>query len=270
MRLFMATALVRVRLPVAGTEVGLRPPIGVEEILLLEAGPPDLELALALLGQLTADDEGIPLDPAALAIGDVDVLLLRLRQQVLGDLVSAEEVCTAPGCHARVDIIFSIAAYLDHHRPDMPEGVWPADDRDWYRLAGEDVEFRAPQASDQIAIARAAEPEQELLRRCVRPTPVTEDLRERVEAALELMAPTLCSDLQGVCPACGAAVEASFDPLRYTLRELRDRAAFVYEDVCAIAHHFHWSEAEILALPAARRSRYAELAGRSQEERTLA
>ena len=44
-------------------------------------------------------------------------------------------------------------------------------------------------------------------------------------------------------------MKATFDPLLYTLRELRDRAAFVYEDVCAIAHHFHWSEAEILALP---------------------
>jgi hypothetical protein len=255
---------------VAGIEVGLRPPVGAEEIQLLEAGPPDLELALALLEQLTGDDEGIALDFATLAIGDVDVLLLRLRQQLLGDLVSAEEVCTAPGCRARVDITFSIAAYLEHHRPAIPPGVLPASEKDWYRLAEYDVEFRVPRAGDQLAIARAADPEQELLRRCLRPADLAGEARERAEAAMELMAPTLCSDLQGVCPACGAIVEASFDPLQYTLRELRDRAAFVYEDVCAIAHHYHWSEAEILALPAARRSRYAELAGRPQEERTLA
>jgi hypothetical protein len=260
---------VRVRLPVAGTEVVLRPPVGSEEILVLEAGPPGLALALAMLGRLAHDGEGKPLDPASLAIGDVDVLLLRLRQQLVGDIVSAEEICTAPGCHARVDITFSIEAYLDHHRPAMPPGVLPADERDWFRLAGEDVEFRVPRAADQLAIARAADPEQELLRRSLRPTQVTPELRERVEEAMECMAPTLWSDLEGVCPACGAVVEARFDPLQYTLLELRDRAAFVYEEVCTIAHHCHWSEAEILALPATRRSRYADVAAGARQERTL-
>jgi hypothetical protein len=41
--------------------------------------------------------------------------------------------------------------------------------------------------------------------------------------------------------------------------------------VCSIAHHYHWSEAEILALPSARRIRYAELATqRAITERTTA
>jgi len=48
--------------------------------------------------------------------------------------------------------------------------------------------------------------------------------------------------------------------LQYTLRELRDQAAFVYEEVCSIARYTHWSEVEILGLPTARRARYAELA----------
>ena len=197
------------------------------------------------------------------------MLLLRLRQQLMGDLVNAEEMCTASGCHARVDITFSIAAYLEHHRPEMPPGVQPAGEPDWYRLADQDVEFRVPRAADQLAVTRAADPEQELLRRCLRPAHVDGDVRERIETAMEMMAPILCSDVEGVCPECGAIVEASFDPLQYTLLELRDRAAFVYEDVCTIANHCHWSEAEILALPAARRWRYAELAGRAREERTL-
>jgi hypothetical protein len=77
---------------------------------------------------------------------------------------------------------------------------------------------------------------------------------------MEAMAPSLFSELEGTCPVCGAVVTCNFDPLQYTLRELRDQAAFVYEDVCTIAHHTHWSEAEILALPTARRARYAELA----------
>jgi hypothetical protein len=255
----------RLDLPVAGTEVSLRPPAGAEEILVLESGPPGLALALALLRRLADGDEGAQFDPASLAIGDVDVLMLRLRQQLVGDLVRAEEMCHAPGCQARVDISFSIAAFLDHHRPKMPPDALPAGESDWYRLAGEDVEFRVPRASDQLDVVRAADPELELLRRCLRPTDVSDDLRERVAVAMESMAPTLCSDLEGTCPACGAVVEVSFDPLLYTLLELRDRASFVYDDVCAIANHCHWSEAEILALPVARRSRYAELVGRPYE-----
>jgi hypothetical protein len=249
-----------VQLPAAGLQAVLRLPVGSDDVLIFEAGPPSLRVALALLGRIACDVAGAPLDPAALPVGDVDVLLLRLRQRVVGDVVSAEAVCAAPACQARVDISFSIEAYLEHHRPRPAAGVAPAAEPGWYRLVGEEVELRLPRAADQLAIAGEPDPEQALLRRCVRPADLAAGARAAVEAAMEAMAPSLFSDLEGSCPECGAKVEASFDPLRFTLRELRDRAAFVYEEVCTIAHHYHWSEADILALPAARRARYAELA----------
>ena len=84
---------------------------------------------------------------------------------------------------------------------------------------------------------------------------------------MEAMAPCLFSELRGTCPECDGAVTCNFDPLRYALRELRDQAMFVHEDVYAIAERTHWSEAEILALPTVRRARYAELA---QQERATA
>jgi hypothetical protein len=251
-------------------DVVLRLPAGADDILLLEAGPLDMGVALALLGRVARDADGAPLDVATLPISDVDVLLLRLRQRIVGDVVSAEELCPRPDCHARVDITFSIGAYLEHHMPAAPPGVLPARDEGWYRLSDDDVEFRLPRAADHLAIARAPEPEDALLRRCVRPAEISEDARRRIDEAMEAMAPSLHSELEGSCPECGATVEASFDPVQYTLRELRDRAAFIYEEVCSIAHHYHWSEAEILALPAARRTRYAELAAHSQQERTTA
>jgi hypothetical protein len=240
--------------------VVVRTPAGADDLLLLEAGPPDLGIALALLAAVVRDLQGARIDPASLPISDVDLLLLRLRQRVLGDVVSAEEHCPAPGCHARVDITFSIGAYLDHHVPTEPVGVGGGAESGWYRLADQGVEFRVPCAADQLAIARAAEPELALLQRCVRAAQLDEPARQRVEEAMEAISPSLCGDLEGTCPACGVSVSAVFDPLDYTMRELRAQAAFVYDDVCAIAHYFHWSEAEILALPAARRARYAELA----------
>ncbi len=261
-----------VRLPVAGLDVALRPPVGAEDVMLVEVGSLDMRLALALLGRVARRVDGAALDVAALPITDIDVLLLRLRQRLIGDMILAEGSCPAPDCRTRVDVSFSIAAYLEHNLPMIPPGVAPAGAPGWYGIAGVGVEFRIPQAADDLAIARAAEPARALWELCVRAASGGdgaaggeggeggEEARARVEAAMEAMAPSLYSELEGTCPECGMTVEASFEPLRYVLRELRDQAAFIYEDVCAIAHWYHWSEAEILALPSGRRARYAELA----------
>jgi hypothetical protein len=80
-----------------------------------------------------------------------------------------------------------------------------------------------------------------------------------MEAAMETLAPSLYGDLDGGCPECSATVRIAFDPQRYVLAELREHAAFVYEEIYLIAGHYRWSEREILALPRVRRARYAEL-----------
>lgn len=234
-------------------------PNGADDIVLLEAGNPGVESAVALLANIVHRDDGAALDWSALAMTDIDVLLLSLRQRVVGDRLSAEVVCEADACGERVDIVFSIADYINHHRPRMPVHL-AAVDETWFRLDGTDVEFRVPSVSDQLAIASEERPEQALVRRCIRRPETGPRARRRVETAMEAMAPSLASELTGTCPECGAAVSAWFDPLQYVLRELREQAAFVYDDVCAIARLTHWSEADILALPAARRARYADLA----------
>jgi hypothetical protein len=245
-------------LSVAGFDVEFELPTGADDIALLEAGSPDLSVAVMFLARVV-NRRDAPLDWSSLSMTDIDVLLLRLRQRFLGDAVRAEVVCAAKGCRAPVDIVFSIGDYLDHHRPKRPPRVVQLADG-WFRFVGDDVEFRVPSVGDQLAVMTESHPEQALLHRCVRSARITSGLRRRVETAMEAMAPSLASELQGTCPECGAAVTAWFDPLHYTLRELRDQAAFVYEEVCAIARLTHWSEAEILSLPAVRRARYAELA----------
>lgn len=249
-----------VRLPVAGVDVLVQLTTGAEDLLLLEAGAPDFGVALAVLSRVVHRVDGVPIDWLTLAVTDVDVLLLRLRQRMFGDIVTAEVRCVAPGCGARVDITFSINAYVDHHRPRMPARLVAGSEPGWFRIQGGDVEFRVPQASDQVAIALEPRPEQALLLRCTGRAAIPATARRRVEAAMEALAPSLFSELRGTCPECGAAVTCDFDPLQYTLLELRDQAAFVYEDVYTIAEHTHWSETEILALPTVRRGRYAELA----------
>jgi hypothetical protein len=246
-------------LPVAGVAVQLQLPRGADDIALLEAGTPSVEVAVTLLANIVRRYDGLPLDWPTLAMTDIDVLLLSLRQQVIGDRLSAEVVCQADACGERVDIVLSIADYVEHHRPRPPARV-AAVDQTWFRLDGLDVEFRVPSVADQLAIASEERSEQALARRCMRPPETSSRARRRVETAMEALAPSLASELTGSCPECGAAVSAWFDPLQYVLRELREQAEFVYDDVCAIARLTHWSETDILALPAARRARYAELA----------
>jgi hypothetical protein len=248
------------RLPVAGVDVHVGLPTGADDVVLLEAGDLDLGVAVMLLDRVVRRVDELPVEWSALTMTDVDVLLLCLRRRVFGDRLVAEVVCAAPTCAARVDINFSITDYLDQNRPRRGRKVAAIDDA-WFRLDDVGAEFRLPLVGDQLAASSAPHPEKELLRRCVRPPDLTRGERRRVETAMEAMSPSVASDLQGTCPECGAPITTFFDPLTYTLRELREQASYVYEDVCAIAELTHWSEAEILSLPGSRRARYAELAG---------
>jgi len=77
---------------------------------------------------------------------------------------------------------------------------------------------------------------------------------------MALLAPPLAGPIEGRCPDCGAAIAARFEARGYCLRELRDRARFVYDDIDTLAERYHWSEEAILMLPYARRVLYAERA----------
>jgi hypothetical protein len=123
-----------------------------------------------------------------------------------------------------------------------------------------DITFRLPTSGDVLAVADDANAVNELARRCIRPGEISGGQRRRVESLMESIAPSLSQDLLGECPECGATVSVFFDPRRYCLREFRDLAAFVYQDIDILARRYHWSESDILALPRTRRLIYAEMA----------
>jgi hypothetical protein len=256
---------VTLRLPVGGREVLLRPPTGLDDLLLCEAPADDAALAVALADQLVEPADGRPLDAARLCVTDLDVLVLRLRQAALGDLVRGDVSCPAEGCGRRIDLSFGIDDYLAHSEPEPAADVEPAEEEGWFRLRGGSARFRFPTATDQLAAARHADPERKLVRRCVMPGGLEDVVLERVQEALERMAPSLSQDLLARCPECGAEVTVAFNARSFCLRELRDGAAFLYEEVALLAERFHWSEADILAMPRTRRQRYVELVRKRSE-----
>ncbi len=248
------------RLPVLGRAVALRAPTGAEDLLLAEAPAGAPGLALALVSRLARPCEGPAIDWAGLAVPDLDALLLRLRQALAGDRIRTDVPCPAPGCGRRFDLSFAVSDYLAHHRPGRPRHVTAAEEAGWYCLAGTAARFRLPTAGDQAEVAGRPDAEAELRRRCLRPAGLPRRLARRAEAAMEVLAPSLSSELSARCPECGADVEVAFDAQLFTLEELRQQSAFVYEEVSLLAQAHHWAEADILALPRPRRQRYAALA----------
>lgn len=257
------------RLPVSGIDVVLRQPAGPDDVLLAEADRYESGLAQALVEALARPADGSALDWAEVTLTDLDAALLAIRRMVMGDRITSSARCApaegsvaplgAPGCGAPIDLGFAIGDYLEQHQPRTPRGVTRCDEPAWFALDGADVRFRLPTHRDFAAIAAVADPERELARRCIRPPDADARTRSRIERAMEALAPNLYGTLEGKCPECGATVHIAFDPQRYVVEELRQRAAFVFEEVHLIAERYRWSESAILAMPRTRRARYVDL-----------
>jgi len=270
------TAAASCRLPVSGLSVEIHHPTGREEMLLLEGPAGSAEVALKWAQRLGRAADGSPISWRELPVTDLDAFLMHTRKTLIGDRLTADVRCQASDCGSRIEISFSIAAYLDHHQPKgggYPRRGWALaasnEEPGWFRLTPRSVaaapalpelRFRLPTVGDELAAALMPDGEQELARRCIRPEDLPPRTRRIVEAAMEAMAPPLSGELQGICPDCDAVVTVYFDPRQFCLQELRNRAAFVYEDIDILAQRYCWSERAILAMPNTRRASYAELA----------
>jgi hypothetical protein len=139
-----------------------------------------------------------------------------------------------------------------------------------------EVQFRLPNGADQECAAALVQHDEEqavllVLRRCIKSL-ADEDGRpiEGVPPAVACELPQLMADLDpqaelalnAACPACGAIVQLFFDTAQYLLREIAQSSELLFHEVYLLASHYHWSEAEILAMTGSRRRRYlAVIAG---------
>jgi hypothetical protein len=243
-----------IRLPVSRAAVLLRLPDGGDEIALNEGDAGAIPAALRLLNRVAEPVGGAPTDWSGLPVTDFEILLLRLREMVMGGTISSDVAC--PACRERVEVSFRIADYIAAATPKVPPSVGPGREEGWFALEG--APFRLPLVVDLLAVRDAPAPGAALRAMCLAPgTP--RRMRGRIERAIARMAPEVTGGVGGACPACGAAVEALFDVAGFVVAELRFYAAGVYADVDVLAAAYGWDEAAILALPGARRRRYAEL-----------
>jgi hypothetical protein len=246
-------------LPVSGVALALHEPTGEDEIYVLETALAPLPAFVALAQRVACTSAGGPVDWASLPATDLDAAALMIRRAWIGGVIRTDASCPGPGCGERIDVSFSVKDYLEHHRPRRPRSVARTSDPDWLTLTGATVRFRIPTVADLFAAATSDRPAEELASRCVDAAELPPALSRRLDRALSALAPNLDDLLGGSCPACGHQATMRFDPLGYTLAELRQAFAGIHLEIHALATAYGWAEDVILALPRSRRRRYASM-----------
>lgn len=254
-------------LPVSGIDLVVREPTGQDELFVVETDLAPVPALLGLAARVTAAASGAEVDWASVPASDAGAVALTIRQAWLGDAISTDTRCPQPTCGERIDVAFGIGAYLRHHRPRRPRGASQAPDPGWFTLTGADVRFRIPTIGDVIAVRYEPAPDAALLSRCVDPAEISRAVARRLDRALSALAPSLSDLVGGGCPACGHQVALRFDPVSYTIADLRNAFAGVHWQTHAIAAAYGWPEDAILALPRGRRARYASIIS---DERSVA
>jgi hypothetical protein len=283
----MATPVARVSLPggawrrgVCHRDVLVHAVTGADELAALdERNLPSLAARvttlLARCTEAVGPAHGEPLDELmrSLTIGDRETLLLHVRCLTFGDRI--ECVLSCPMCGAALESELSVNGLL------VPVEESPA--REWHDLDVDDeggtqyhVRFRLPTGADQEAVAAlatrdAAAAAQAMLRRCITDlrhgeSPVETPpslVADRIGALLPELDPQAELTLDLNCAVCGNAFTVLFDAASYLFQELEARADAVEREVHTLALHYHWSEADILAMSSAKRARYLDLIAES-------
>jgi hypothetical protein len=206
----------------------------------------------------------------SLSIGDREALLLHVRRATLGDRIDCVATCPDPSCGERLDLTLSVEGLLVEPDPaplDWYEELFAASSGD-----GVSVRFRLPTGADQEETAELAATDpvaagRALLARCLAASPASraagaelpDDLASALGARMADLDPQAEIRLAFDCAVCGGAVDVLFDTASFFIAELATTIDRLYDEVHAIAWHYHWPEAEILDLPRSKRRRYLDL-----------
>ncbi len=199
-----------------------------------------------------------------LAVGDRQYLLLRVVASLHGDTLWVSVPCVACGEWFNLGI----------QRSKLP-----------VKLAGSDYPFTVlehegkqlrlcvPTGADQHLILGLDENDavNVLLQCCLLavdgnpPSPdyvatLNGEVISLIEDALDEIAPDVGTRLQTHCPECDAEQLVEIDPYG----DVQWLSMYLNEEIHTIASHYHWNEADILALPRNQRRIYLRLIEKSQ------
>jgi hypothetical protein len=185
---------------------------------------------------------------AALPVGQRDRQLFVLRAAQFGARIEVAQRCAACG----EDYEFALTA-ADLGRDGAGEAREPVTIDGAIIRSINAGDLAAIEGQDE-AIARA------LLRARVAPGGEAID-DETLDALLAELDPDADLAMAAACPECGAEVEIAFDIAAFFWDEIALRIPRLLQQVADLARANHWSERDILMLPAARRRFYLAAAG---------
>jgi hypothetical protein len=200
-----------------------------------------------------------------LPLGRRDALLLQLHARLFGRQLDGVAQC--PACGAAVEASFDADALLIE--PDAANEVARVME---LHVPTHDlrVRFRPANSGDLIALQAcgdAASARQQLLQRCVievvpeagdHSTGLPDALQTELAQAMAEADPQADLQLAFRCPDCEHAWQPVFDIACFLWQELHAWALRLLRDVDTLARHYHWSEADILAMTPRRRQAYLE------------
>ena len=235
---------------------------GANEILALwEAGREHSAACRALALLEVASPERTPDQLARLPLGQRDALLLAARQRTFGEELVAVTEC--PACSEKVEVGLSCARLIgDNGCVEFDDGL---------TIDGYELQLQLPSGADLIAIESCEDIDAAaatLTARCIRsalrdgepvapanlPPHVIAAVAERVAAG----DPGAETVFALSCPACEEQWSAELDVADFFWKEVRTNALRLLDDVHLLASAYGWTEAQVLALPAARREWYLE------------
>jgi hypothetical protein len=207
-----------------------------------------LDRALLLLWGCAGAAEG---ELAHWPLGRRDAALIDARVRLFGPVLDATADC--PACAARM----AFTLRLDELAQQLPAAAGDV------IVACNAGRFRLPHSADLAAALGASEPRRALaLRlRVAGELPLDDEQLAVVEAALADADPAAQIDIALACDACGSAFDAPLDIAECLWLDVSRRAQQTLDDVHQLASAYGWSEAEVLAVPPARRQHYLQRVG---------
>lgn len=184
-------------------------------------------------------------DPAQWLIGDRNRAIVAVQCAGYGAPDALWVRC--PECDEMHEVPFDPSWILDQ----VPQG--PAATGFAVETDAGTIKLRLPVGADLIELGEASQAADVLLTRCA-PT-AGPQMGPLLEAEIMMRDP--CAELRFglTCLGCGSAFSGNLDPLALLLTEI-DRHGGVLSEIDQLARAYHWTETDLLELPAWRRRLY--------------
>jgi hypothetical protein len=224
---------------------------------------PRAKVVTALLALCLQQTDGRDIDDATLWEWSVATRLqglLAIACATSGPITSAVATCSHADCGERIELELALADFA------LSSGEMI----EWRTPLKQQASVRLPAGSDQLAWyahqrerrdADAGWLARRLITRLDAATPAADwqlpaEWLAPLGSALDDADPLTALSVSAQCPACSTQLDVEVDLEYLLLEDLRRQQYALLDEIQQIAERYHWSEAEIVALPAWRRARY--------------